>query len=577
MVRPAHMDNIPIVSATASTPSTPDSPSRWPVWLAWLILALVAATVWVGRVRLAPMPLERDEGEYAYLGQLILQGIPPYQIAWNMKLPGTYAAYAAIMAVGGQTPQAIHLGLLLINAVTAAFLLLLGRRLINPIAGILAAAIFLVTSFSMAVQGTSANAEHFVLLFAVPGLWLLIRAIDTDRIWAMAVAALLLGAGVVMKQHGVMFLIAGAIVFAVHEIRRQSESRLRRLTGRATLFVGAALIPGLLTCIWMASAGVWDEFRFWVFDYARDYGSQQTFVGGLPGLAKYSHAVCTATLGTWILSALGLAVLVFDKTIARRWIIITLLVFSALAIFPGFYFRPHYFVFTLPVAALLGGAAVGAVTRRLTSHWKIGLAIAITALPLATSVAQQHRFWFTTTPAQAIRFLFPRNPFEESVEVAKFLRDRTQPGDTIAVIGSEPQIPFYTRCRSASGFIYMYPLMERHPRSLEFQKQVARELSESDHQFLVLALNPYSWLVNPGTDLWFVGDWLPRYLNDGWRFEFVAENRTFGPPLYSQGADAPREAASLISEYRPILYRESERSALIVMQRENPVPPRIQN
>ena len=55
------------------------------------------------RVRLLEMPLERDEGEYAYAGQLLLQGIPPYELAYNMKLPGTYFAYAAGMAVFGQT------------------------------------------------------------------------------------------------------------------------------------------------------------------------------------------------------------------------------------------------------------------------------------------------------------------------------------------------------------------------------------------------------------------------------------------------------------------------------------------
>ena len=38
------------------------------------VLALVA----VARLRLLAFPLERDEGEYAYAGQLILQGIPPY-------------------------------------------------------------------------------------------------------------------------------------------------------------------------------------------------------------------------------------------------------------------------------------------------------------------------------------------------------------------------------------------------------------------------------------------------------------------------------------------------------------------
>src|SRR5262249_20001496 len=59
----------------------------------WATLATVAAAlllVALVRLRLADVPLERDEGEYAYAGQLILHGIPPYQQAYNMKFPGTY-------------------------------------------------------------------------------------------------------------------------------------------------------------------------------------------------------------------------------------------------------------------------------------------------------------------------------------------------------------------------------------------------------------------------------------------------------------------------------------------------------
>ena len=33
------------------------------------------------RARLPGAPLEPDEGEYAHAGQLLLQGIPPYQLA----------------------------------------------------------------------------------------------------------------------------------------------------------------------------------------------------------------------------------------------------------------------------------------------------------------------------------------------------------------------------------------------------------------------------------------------------------------------------------------------------------------
>jgi hypothetical protein len=79
-------------------------------------LGLILLFVVFVRVRLLPVPLERDEGEFAYAGQLILQGIPPYQLVYNVKLPGIYAAYALLMAVFGQTPSGIHLGLLFVKS-----------------------------------------------------------------------------------------------------------------------------------------------------------------------------------------------------------------------------------------------------------------------------------------------------------------------------------------------------------------------------------------------------------------------------------------------------------------------------
>ena len=52
---------------------------------AWIFLAVIVFGL---VIRLLGIPLERDEGEYAYAGQLILQGIPPrYKLAYNMKFP----------------------------------------------------------------------------------------------------------------------------------------------------------------------------------------------------------------------------------------------------------------------------------------------------------------------------------------------------------------------------------------------------------------------------------------------------------------------------------------------------------
>ena len=92
-------------------------------------LVLVIVFFAVVRVRLRNAPLERDEGEYAYMGQLLLQGIPPYKIACNMKLPGTYAAYAAIMAVFGETSAGIHLGMIPVNAAASIMVFFLAKHL----------------------------------------------------------------------------------------------------------------------------------------------------------------------------------------------------------------------------------------------------------------------------------------------------------------------------------------------------------------------------------------------------------------------------------------------------------------
>src|SRR2546430_9559777 len=108
----------------------------------WIVVAVMVALSLFVRFRLRDLPLERDEGEYAYAGQLMLQGVPPYKEAYNMKLPGTYAAYAVIMAVFGQTPSGIHIGLALVNAASIILIYFLGRKILDETTGIAAAVAF---------------------------------------------------------------------------------------------------------------------------------------------------------------------------------------------------------------------------------------------------------------------------------------------------------------------------------------------------------------------------------------------------------------------------------------------------
>src|SRR5437764_11931410 len=107
------------------------------VWIA--LFAAVCFICALVRIRLLDLPLERDEGEYAYAGQLMLHGIAPYKLAYNMKFPGTYCAYAVIMLSFGQTIRGIHLGFHVVNLANLALFLFLGRKLFGWNAGLGAA------------------------------------------------------------------------------------------------------------------------------------------------------------------------------------------------------------------------------------------------------------------------------------------------------------------------------------------------------------------------------------------------------------------------------------------------------
>src|SRR5205814_8051173 len=148
----------------------------------WCLLAVIVfGLVLVIRIRLLEIPLERDEGEYAYAGQLMLEGIPPYKLAYNMKLPGTYAAYAVIMAIFGQTPSGIHVGLALVNIASIILMYFVGRKLLDETTGIVAAVTFGLLSLSPSVLGLAGHATHFVVLPAVAATLLLLKATDPLR------------------------------------------------------------------------------------------------------------------------------------------------------------------------------------------------------------------------------------------------------------------------------------------------------------------------------------------------------------------------------------------------------------
>ena len=149
--------NIPQQKSVFSPQSNAGKLITWQVILLALILLLVISV----RLRLLSLPLERDEGQSAYIGQLLLKGYAPFELAYNMKFPGTSIMYALIMSVFGQSAAGIHAGLLVINLGTVLLMFLAMRRFLGIEIAVFASACYALFTLSPAVLGSAAHATHF--------------------------------------------------------------------------------------------------------------------------------------------------------------------------------------------------------------------------------------------------------------------------------------------------------------------------------------------------------------------------------------------------------------------------------
>jgi hypothetical protein len=482
----------------------------WP-WVAIVAVIIAAAVI---RSRLLSVPLERDEGEYAYIAQQMLKGVPPYVSAYSMKLPGIYVVYALIMTLFGQTHTGIHLGLLIFNAATIFVIFLLAKKIFGPLAAVAAGGAYAVLSMTAQVTGLWANAEHFVILPALLGLLLICKADDKIGYVRLLAAGLLFGLAFIIKQHGIFFPMFGALYLFYSGLRNKPIKWIKVIVAQI-VFAAGAVTPFVLVCFFFWRNGTLDKFWFWTFTYARGYATVVPLDRVWELFAWPAGIIIEESFPIWFLSIIGFFAVAVIKRY-RRWAVLAagFFVFSFLAVCPGFYFRGHYFIFLLPAAAILAGAGLAAIDILFQKMMPVILQVfiigAIGVVVVGYSLYQQREYLFELSPEGVCRKVCGPNPFPESLRIAEFIRNNTGPNDTVAVIGSEPQIYFYSGRRSATSYIYMYPLMESNSFVRSMQQEMITQIETAKPEFLVSVNIAMSWLVNSSSDKT-IFKWLESY------------------------------------------------------------------
>lgn len=442
----------------------------WGVWEKWEMMnTLTASRTWrrAGLFLLLAvamgfmqwnwftMPLERDEGEYAYSAWLMRSGKGvPYRDSFLQKPPMIVYTYALVETFAPKSDKVgFRVAGFLASLVTAGLVWKLGKREFGGRAGMWGAWLWAAFAQQMMFSPIAANAEKFMVL-PMLGAVALARG-GERRGWRWGLAGALAAMSVLYKPICAPVLGAHFTLAIFSRPRKGDAARTLRAALRdadrvlAWLVVGgvAAGFAGLEWFAWKGALGaIWECTVKYTGEYAK-----------LAGSPWQSAMLWWRLIGTWKMwLVLGMAA---TGALLRwrdgwRWAAVSAV--AAVVAMTGL--NGHYFLMVLPFFAMLAGAGVERVSafgggRR---AWQ-GAFLTFALFAVLTGTGQERRM-FSMRPEHLCEVFYKGNPFVEAEAAGPLVVQSCREDETVHVVGSEPEILWYARRKGTTRFDIAYPM-----------------------------------------------------------------------------------------------------------------------
>ena len=451
------------------------------------------------------LPLARDQGIFAYVGQIILDGGTPYRDVFEIKGPGIHYVYALAMAVFGQSAWGIRLfffGVALIGTRLAASL---GERIAGS-----AARLPVVVCFAFAVlpagdqsHWNTGQAEDVILILLLAS----ILSLDAERpaigirAWG---AGVLLGLSFLFKPTAAASGVLVALTF-LWSLRRVAARTGSRRSTPALLRVAIAGAAGFVTPLFVAALYLWHAGALadcWSMVVRNNLAYAGRSVGA-------SHAEALRFAGWGGMAILTASAGLIPAIRSSRAFALTAAAFAGAwmaVIAQGKYFEYHWTP-AIGFLAILGGCGAAGMAGffrnrlnapRLKRPVTVGVSIALLATVASRDI--RARVGLTTracgvlrgdTTAAAFRGPYRSGAAASAVTsaVADLLRTKTDPSDTVLVWGHETLVNFESDRRSPTRFVIDGPLSADRPNAGERRREFMRDLTTDPPRFIVAVSN----------------------------------------------------------------------------------------
>ena len=389
------------------------------------------------RLPLFSIPLDPDEGGYAYVAHRWAQGASLYRNPWVDRPQGLVIVFRAVTDVS-YTADALRTvamlaGVALTLSVAAAGWAVGGRR-----AAIVSGTIAAVVGAGSFIEGYELSGELLGSAIGTCGVALALwwsRA-GLGRGW-LFVAGVICGLAPLMKQS--MLDAAVALICIVIATRRYRE---------VVAAAAGLLIAPLIAVVWGWRTG-WHE---WWFAVVRFQLTRSTAGGVHAHLDKILHSLQGVSVDLAGLACAAVLALVFAVRCPARWPLVAWLGAAAVCAAGGSAESPHYWVQLVAPLAVLAGSASSAVSRH---GYKLLLEVTVLVLALTLPLARLGQLSVAAPSERAGRVVPSTNPQRlAQAAVAHWIDMNTARTDTVYAFVAAADL--YLRTGRSTSFPYLW-------------------------------------------------------------------------------------------------------------------------
>lgn len=414
------------------------------------------------------MPLDRDEGTYAYVAQRIYEGELPYKDIFDHKQPFIYYIYKTAFDIFGKIAESIRYFTTFYFLILNLFFYSLIRLLFNFQISLLTLFIFILHQNNHTLQGLNSNTEIFTLLpLIISHIFLINKEKNYENV-NLFLTGFFMGVAFFVKTM-IGFLIFMPIFYILKFFHKKNKIKF------IIWFLFGFLLMLILGILWTFKNGIFNDFVrcniIYNFNYIKDSNMDfsSIFKGGIYFIKTNLILFFALLYGIYKLFTDTKDEVIFIMVLS------VILLYGGIVVLKGIY--PHYYIVIIPFLSVLFAILINDFYLKLKEMFNNKVVISL--IPLFFIIIYFFYFIIINKVVSYVKSgYYTMAIFYEAKIIGEVINSQKAKGDRVFVYANEPEIYFYTKTKAPGRFIYNYAEKFEKNEFLKMLEKVNKEMPE---------------------------------------------------------------------------------------------------